>query len=462
MEKFKRYVPIDYSKYEKEEGPFEAKYGLPEKVKICKRCLISNQRPNSETEHTHNIETSKKTVVFDDEGVCDACRFAEIKHADFDWDKRERELSELCDRFRRSDGEYDCLVPGSGGKDSHYAAYLLKYKYKMHPLLMTFSPHAYTPWGWDNLQSWINGGSSHIMYSPMGRVYRLLTRIAFETLLHPLQPFIFGLKNMAPKAAITYKIPLVFYGENEAEYGNPIDENKISLRDARYYSIEDRSKAYLAGTPISELIDSFGLEEADLRIFLPPRPEELETNRIQVHQLGYYLKWHPQRAYYYASEQGDFKPSPERSVGTHTKYSCIDDKMDDFHYYTYFMKFGMGRETHEASQEIRSGDITREEGLALVKRYDGEFPKRFSEDLFRYMSIEPKEYPVASQMFEQPTMDLDYFLHLTERFRSPHLWKYRNSEWELRHKVIDEMQSTEDGHEEEARVWQGNVYKPFK
>ena len=136
--------------------------------------------------------------------------------------------------------------------------------------------------------------------------------------------------------------------------------------------------------------------------------------------------------------------------------------MDDFHYYTDFMKFGMGRETHEASQEIRSGDITREEGLALVKRYDGEFPKRFSEDLFRYMSIEPKEYPVASQMFEQPTMDLDYFLHLTERFRSPHLWKYRNSEWELRHKVIDEMQSTEDGHEEEARVWQGNVYKPFK
>ncbi len=80
----------------------------------------------------------------------------------------------------------------------------------MHPLLMTFSPHAYTPWGWNNLQSWINGGASHIMYTPMGRVYRLLTRIAVETLFHPLQPFIFGLKNMAPKAAITYKLPLVF------------------------------------------------------------------------------------------------------------------------------------------------------------------------------------------------------------------------------------------------------------
>src|SRR5690349_5372825 len=92
----------------------ETKYGLPREVKFCTRCVISNQRPNSAVEYAHTEKSKKTTINFDAEGVCDACRFAEVKRTKIDWNDRERQLRELCDRYRRNDGAYDCLVPGSG------------------------------------------------------------------------------------------------------------------------------------------------------------------------------------------------------------------------------------------------------------------------------------------------------------------------------------------------------------
>jgi len=166
---------------------------------------------------------------------------------------------------------------------------------------------------------------------------------------------------------------------------------------------------------------------------------------VEVHYLGYYLKWHPQSCYYYAVEHGGFQASPERTPGTYSKYNSIDDMIDDLHYYTTFIKFGIGRATYDAAQEIRSGDITREEGVALVKRFDGEFPERFIDQIFRYLSIDTNEFPKASTMFEKPNMDRSYFMKLADRFRSPHLWQQQHGEWKLRHTVwadLEESQSS--------------------
>ena len=103
------------------EERLEAKYGLPEKVYFCKKCVMSNQRPASTPEFKHTIESKKVTLHIDEEGVCDACRFAEQKEK-IDWEAKERELLRLLGRYRRNDGYYDCVVPGSGGKDSALAA----------------------------------------------------------------------------------------------------------------------------------------------------------------------------------------------------------------------------------------------------------------------------------------------------------------------------------------------------
>lgn len=413
---------------------FKAKFGLPEQVKFCKTCVVSNQRPNSEIEFKHTIQTVKKTINFDSEGICDACTMAK-KKKEIDWKTRDEELRALCDKFRRNDGYYDCIVPGSGGKDSFYAAYKLKYEYGMHPLTITWAPHMYTPWGWRNFMSWIGAGFDNYLHTPNGRVHRLLTRLALDNLLHPFQPFILGQKSVSVKMAILMKIPLIFYGENEAEYGNPLASAKTALQDWSYYTSSDKSKIFIGGVPIKDLLGKYGLQDVDLLAYMPADPKKVEQAKVHVHHMGYYLKWHPQGNYYYSVENGGFEASEERTPGTYSKYNSIDDKIDDFHYYTTYIKFGIGRATYDAAQEIRSGDITREEGVALVHRFDGEYPIRFEKEIFAYLSMDKKGFPKVNKLMKHPIMDREYFFKLADKFRSPHLWNKKGSKWELRYHV---------------------------
>jgi N-acetyl sugar amidotransferase len=305
----------------------------------------------------------------------------------------------------------------------------------MHPLTVTWAPHIHTDWGWKNFQAWIHAGFDNYLCTPNGRVHRLLTRLALENLFHPFQPFILGQKALAPKMALLHGIRLVFYGENEAEYGNPRSDARKATREWDYFTASDDSEVHIGGASIRELKSEFGIDANDLRQYMPADPEALRKVGTEVHYLGYYVKWHPQGAYYYAHEHGGFEASPERTAGTYSKYNSIDDKIDDFHYYTTWIKFGIGRATYDAAQEVRNEEITREEGVALVRRFDGEWPERFAAEIFKYLSIDPAELPRAARMFPSARMDKDYFLSLCDRFRSPHLWKRGPEGWTLRHAV---------------------------
>jgi N-acetyl sugar amidotransferase len=398
----------------------EAFYGLPQEVKFCTKCVMSNQRPTSAIEFKHTKDSKKTTMNFDEHGVCDACRTAEIKD-NINWGMREEELIKLLDKHRKNDGSYDCLVPGSGGKDSAYQAHVLKYKYNMNPLTCTWPPILYTDYGLKNWKNWLDSGFDNISFYRNGKVMKLLTKLSIENLLHPFQTFILGQKNLAPKIAAQHGINLIFYGENEAEYGNPLADNTSSLRDKSYFSFEHLNEIYLAGVSIKELIEKYDVRLSDLMAYLPPKLEDLEKSNIEVHYLGYYLKWTPQEVYYYAVENTGFKARPHRTQGTFSKYSGIDDKIDDLHFYTTFIKFGIGRATYDASQEIRNRHLTREEGVALVKRFDGEFPDRYFKDIMEYIGMDPNE-----------------FHKLCDKFRSPHLWiKDELGNWKLRHTVFN-------------------------
>ena len=170
------------------------KFGLPLEVRFCKKCTMNNQRPASTVEFKQLPGEKKRTLVFDEAGICDACTFAEKKKK-IDWEDREKQLKDLCDRFRRTDGRYDVLVPGSGGKDSVQAAHMLKYKYGMNPILLTWPPALYTQIGIKNFEAWLNAGFANYTYHQNRMLHRFLTRAAFENLCHPFQPFILGQKN---------------------------------------------------------------------------------------------------------------------------------------------------------------------------------------------------------------------------------------------------------------------------
>ena len=398
--------------------PSEAKYGLPAEVRFCARCVMSNQRPTSGVAFKHTSDRTFQTLHIDEEGICDACRFAEQKER-IDWADRERRLLQLLDAHRRQDGGYDCIVPGSGGKDSCLAAHILKDRYGMHPLTVTWPPLLYTDIGLKNFRNWIEiGGFDNVTFKPNGRAHRLLTRLAVENLLNPFQTFVLGQKNLAPKIAIQYGVPLVFYGENEAEYGNPLADNATSLRDASYYTMQHLSEVFLGGVSVPELQERHGLSLNELMAYLPADSRAIERSKVEVHYLGYYLKWTPQETYYYAVEHTGFEANPFRTEGTYSKYNSLDDKMDGFHYYTAYIKFGLGRASYDASQEIRNKHLTREEGVALVRRFDGEFPEKHFHEVMEYIGVVPER-----------------FLELCEQFRSPHLWTRDGGRWALRRQV---------------------------
>jgi N-acetyl sugar amidotransferase len=391
-------------------------FGLPREVKFCSKCVISNQRPNSSIEFK-NKNQKKIGIQFDKNNICSACNYHEIKKK-IDWDKRDKMLKKLLSKYRKKSG-YDVIVPSSGGKDSGMAAHLLKYKYGMNPLTVTWSPHEFTEIGWQNFRNCTDvGGFDNILFTPNGRLHKILTHLAFKNLLHPFQPFIIGQKIIGPLIAAKFNIPLVMYGENPAEDGNLIEENYDPKMDLDFFSVQNIKKIYLGGEPIDKIIKKYKFNLRDFSPYIPPTIEEVREKKINVHYLGYYIKWDPQESFYYATKNTGFRPNHERTSGTYSKYSSIDDKIDDFHWYTTFIKFGIGRATYDAYQEVRNNKITREEAVSLVKKYDAEFPQRYFQEFLDYININEAT-----------------FWKTINSFRSSHLWKKEKNNWTLKYQV---------------------------
>ncbi len=376
-------------------------------MKWCKKCVVSNQRPR---------------IIFDKDGVCSGCQNTEYKNNKIDWEKRERELVDLLDKHRSNDGLWDVIVPSSGGKDSGFVAHQLRYKYGMHPLTVTWSPLQYTDIGFQNFESCINAGFTNLLCTPNGKLQRKLARLSFEELGDAFHVFVLGQISYPFQMALKLGIKLVFYGENgEAEYaGDP------EYADKPYKPSSEWVKQHFKGLTFRELL-AYGLKnkeylseddysESDLMFYEPPTAEQLDKAGIAgKYFYSYYHKWSPQENYYYCIEHTGFKPNSERSEGTYSKYSSLDDKMDGFHYYMRYIKFGLGRCLEEAAHEVRDGHITREEGVALMRKYEGEFPEKYFKDFLDYLDISE-----------------DHFWEVVNNWRAPHLWKKINSEWLLK------------------------------
>ncbi|WP_298923608.1 N-acetyl sugar amidotransferase [uncultured Ramlibacter sp.] len=381
-------------------------------VKFCTHCVQSNQRVSPSMVTADSRDNVRHTLEIDD-GVCDACQVVAKKDS-IDWAAREQDLLKLLDRYRDPTKPYDVLIPGSGGKDSVFQAHVLKTKYGMRPLTITWAPHMYTDVGWVNFQAWINkGGFDNLLVTPDGAVHRKLTRLAYENLLHPFQPFVFGQRHQASKLAKRFGIDLIFFGEHHAEYGAPKGEDAFSLIPPKYYTGEVTPQSRISGLTLPEL-EKEGIGMRDLDIYLPMSEKDYLASGIETHFLGHFLRWDPQEVFYYAQKATGFTPNDRRTEGTYSKYNSIDDKIDGFHYWCAFIKFGVGRCTHEASQEVRHRHITRDEALNLVDLYDGELPERYLPDVLEYMGLTRER-----------------FLAIADSFRPEHLWDKRSDGWWL-------------------------------
>ncbi len=372
----------------------------PEKsVVYCKRCVTSNQRPR---------------LMFNDQQICAACLYAEYKKKYIDWDKREKELENLCDRFRKNDGSWDVIVPGSGGKDSGYVAWYLKEKLEMHPLSVTWAPSIPTNIGRKNLYNFIQSGFDNIYGTPNGRIHRTFSRVSFEEFGDNFLPFIYGQINYPYQIASKFNIPLIFFGEDgDVEYGGSFERFNRSKLDYAY-----TVKSKFTSLP-PEYWEKYGISKKGLKFYSSPSQEEITKKRIEAHYFGYFKNWSPEEHYEIAKQHLGFQPNPDgRSEGTYTDFASLDDKTDGFHYYMAFVKFGIGRATADASHQIRDEIITRDEGVDLVLQYDGEYPKLYEKEFLDYLEIDHQKLK-----------------EIIDKFRRPLIWKKENGNWSLRHAV---------------------------
>ena len=382
-------------------------------IQYCTNCVLPSSKPVTAIEANKTSASATSTINFQN-GICEACRWNLIKENNINWIERENELKKLLDKFRSSDGSYDVIVPASGGKDSVFVSHILKHKYGMSPLTVTWAPSLWTEQGRRNQENLVKSGFDNILISPNGEIHRLLTKLAFRKLGHPFQPFIFGQRSVGPKMALKYNVRLVFYGENVAEYGNPLEENynpKMDVNLFTSYNIKD-PKTMLAGHTIEELDAMFKITQKDLIAYNPPNNSELTQGKIEVHYMSYYRKWVPQENYYYSVKNTFFEPAPIRSKGSYSRYSGLDDKMEWLHYHLMHIKFYCGRAMHDAAQEIRTKKIDREEGVALVNKYDAELPDEFLGDYLDYMDISE-----------------DDFFSTLDSFRETSKWRNLNGDW---------------------------------
>jgi len=391
-------------------GNFEKQINeIPREVKWCKLCTMSNQRPR---------------IKFDSSGVCAGCLNKSYK-SKINWSERERELKELLDKHRSKNGSYDVIVPSSGGKDSGYVAHTLKYKYNMNPLTVTWSPLSYTDIGKKNFYGLVNSGLTNFLCTINGSLQRKLARLSLEELGDAFHVFVLGQISFPFHIAKKLNIKLVFYGENgELEYAGDVEGSDKPYKEPKFWT-----KQHFKGSDIKEII-KFGLKEKDyllnedinhpdLSWFTPPSEGELFESGIKgKYFFSYYHNWTPQENYYYCSKNTGFLPSIERNEGTYSRYASLDDKIDGFHYYMRYIKFGLGRCAEDTAHEIRDGHITRKEGVALMRKYEGEFPKKYYNFFLKYLNINQKQ-----------------FNDIVDSWRSEHLWEKKNNKWTLKYPI---------------------------
>jgi N-acetyl sugar amidotransferase len=365
------------------------------RIRYCRCCLMPDSRPR---------------ISFDCEGVCNACRNAEAK-ATIDWAARRREFIDYVERFRAADGPYDCVVPWSGGKDSSYIAWRLKFEFGLNPLLVTFSPLIPNEIAAHNREEMLKLGFDHLMIRPDQKIARRLARRFMVERGNPKVAWDAGVNAVPIQVAVRYNIPLVFYAEHgESEYGGRVlSEESKKIRDIA--EVLEHQIGDHPGNWVDEEISERGLAP-----YLYPQLEEVERVGVRALYFAYFFRWSIRENYECIRRKLDFMTdSKGRTDGTFTDFDSLDDKIDNLYYYMQFIKFGFGRATRDASRQIQNGHMTRAEGLELVRKYDDEFPATNLAENLDYLDLAEPE-----------------LREIVDLHRNREIWKFEGNRWELR------------------------------
>lgn len=341
----------------------------------CKNCLNMSTRPR---------------ITFDDRGYCNACQWMEEKKS-LDWGGRKEELTRLLDNNRSNTGEFDCVVPVSGGKDGSYVAHMLKNKYNMNPLCITVRPALETDIGSENLNNFINSGFNHLHISCNPYVLDQLNKYGFIEKGFPYYGWLVAIMTAVIRTAANFKIPLIFYGEDgEIEYGGSTESKNKAL-----YDIEYMKRVYLEGghEKILKIVQKDeNISNADLYFFSFPNDGEISDKGLVFSHWSYFEPWDSYRNYVVAKEYCGLTEKEDGNHDTFTNFAQNDQSLVPLHQYMKYLKFGFGRTTQDVDIEIRRGAMTRDQAINLVKMYDNAYPEELIETYLAYYQMTKDEF----------------------------------------------------------------------
>lgn len=338
-------------------------------------------------------ENAQPSIIFDEQGVCSGCRLIESRPT-IDWAERERWLKELLTEYKAkakaANNPYDCIIPVSGGKDSHFQAYLMKVKYGMNPLLVTYNHLFNTKVGLRNLENMFKRFSCDLIrFSSNPDSVRKIARYMLQRIGDVTWHYHAGIMTFPIQIAVKYKIPLMIWGEEGfSELTGMFNQN-----DMVEFTKKKRQEHDMRGFEPEDLLNQHGspFEPRDLAPFFYPSDEEIESVGLRGIYLSNYISWNGKANAELMIREYGFETARERDR-TFNVYDKVDDvHANGVHDYLKYLKFGYGRATDDASTEIRHGRMTREQGIDLVMKHDPARPRDL-DLLLNFLGISEAEF----------------------------------------------------------------------
>ncbi|MFH6972895.1 N-acetyl sugar amidotransferase [Flavobacterium petrolei] len=358
------------------------------KIHYCSKCLFPETKPD---------------LFFNEEGVCSACVAADQKDNSIDWKQREIDFNTIINKYKKGTNEigYDCLIPVSGGKDSTYQAYFMKEVCGLNPLCVCFETTNLTEVGQANIDNISKMGIDVIYFKKNYKAYRSMVVEGFKRVGDEMWPNHLGIFTIPIHIAVKFNIPLVIWGENpQQEYGGPVESIENKHLNRKW--LEEFGG--LLGNRIQDMVGVDGLTEKDLTPYFYPSDEDIDRVGVVGLFLGHYFFWDAQKQLEIVKKHGFTVKEDGPVEGTYTNYENLDEKMHGLHDYLKYVKYGFGRATDHACIDVRNNRLTREEGLKLVKEYDGKYPHYGVEEFVKYSGMTTEEIDVILDSFTNPVL----------------------------------------------------------
>lgn len=372
-------------------------------MKYCTRCLYPENHP--------------LRLTFDNEGVCSGCRVHEEKDV-LDWKERGERLKNIFDAYRAKDGRsYDCIIPVSGARDSHFIVQTVKNVYGLHPLLVTYNKHYNTYRGIRNLAYLRTLLGCDIMTLTVApeRVKKI-TRATIKKMGSIYWHCLAGQTVYPVQTAVRLKIPLIVWGAHQGNDQVGMFSHLDEVEMTRKY----RKDHDLIGYEAEDLVGVYGLTRTDLNAFFYPTDKELEKVGVRGIYLNNYVRWDTKAQHEKMIELYRYESAPQRrTFDTYNDVDCFN--YSDLHDYIKFLKWGYGKVTDHASREIRLKRLTREEGIELVGKYQNLPPDPENLRLF----------------LNWVQMDEKQFWFYINNFRDSRIWGKKVKEFYLKDSILN-------------------------